>query len=327
MPALTVGLPVFNAMAYLPATVDSLLRQTFRDFELLIVNDGSTDGSLAYLESLTDPRIRLVSQANQGLSATLNWMLRQSGSSWHVRQDADDIAYPHRLQRIWDAIRRQPDAGMFHTLADQIPAAPGRRPFRTTIAGPEHLRAITKSGYLLAICHPTVALHAERALAVGGYKNELKAAQDVDLWWRIALRFDIRIIEETTLAYRLTPAGLSNTGLHQQEVEAVYAQYLLLSENWGWQPQPLEAVRPVLETMIDLPQIRAREHLRRAAIDYSAGQFSEALRSTWRAVSAAPRYFTRRVLGQAHSHDFTPLQVNGLDPLMFAQRCSELWRL
>jgi hypothetical protein len=324
MARLTVGLPVFNGMPYLPAAVESLLAQTFADFELLIVNDGSTDSSLQYLKTLADPRIRLVSQENRGLPATLNWMLKQSSTVWHVIHHADDLAYPTRLQLIADAINRHPDAGMFYSLADQIPAAPGRRPFRTTLGGPELLRLVTRAGYLLAICHPTVALNAEKTLGVGGYRTDLKTTEDIDLWWRLALRFDVRMIPETTVAYRLTPTGISNSAPFTQEVETIYVQYLLLSELWGREPQSFDTVRPVLETVVDLPQLRARQHLRRAAVEYSESRYLRALQNAAAALFDAPGYLGRRIIGKAHFRD-RQVQMNGLDPLVFVQRSAELW--
>src|SRR5579872_5321061 len=80
MPLLTVGIPVYNALPYLRESVESILNQTYENFELLIIDDGSTDDSLEYLKSIRDRRLRLIHQENRGLTATLNRMLAEANS-------------------------------------------------------------------------------------------------------------------------------------------------------------------------------------------------------------------------------------------------------
>ena len=92
MTQVTVGLNVYNAMPYLPEAVDSLLNQTLQDFQLIIVNDGSTDGSSDYLESLTDPRIQLIHQENGGCNVASNVVIKLCNTPYLARMDADDIA-------------------------------------------------------------------------------------------------------------------------------------------------------------------------------------------------------------------------------------------
>src|SRR5580658_4585168 len=96
---ITVGIPVYNAMPWLPQCMDSLFRQTFSNFDILVIVDGATDGSLEYLESVRDSRLRVLVQPNTGVTATLNRMLHEVETPWLVRQDADDVSYPQRLAR------------------------------------------------------------------------------------------------------------------------------------------------------------------------------------------------------------------------------------
>src|ERR1700761_1830272 len=114
---MTVGVPVYNAMPYLRETMNSLLSQTLDRFEILAVVDGGSDESLAYLRSIRDPRLRILEQPNQGVTYTLNRMLRECRTGWLVRQDADDVAYPDRVEKIAAAIAEHPDAGMFYSFA------------------------------------------------------------------------------------------------------------------------------------------------------------------------------------------------------------------
>ena len=86
MRQITVGIPVYNGMPYLPESVESILRQDYNDFEILIINDGSTDDSVDYLHSLRDPRLRILHQENRGLTATLNRMLSEATTPWLARR-------------------------------------------------------------------------------------------------------------------------------------------------------------------------------------------------------------------------------------------------
>jgi hypothetical protein len=109
MPAVSVLMPVYNGERHLGAAIDSLLAQTFRDFDLIIVDDGSTDGSAAIVGSYTDARVRLVRlQRHEGLSAALNAGLRVAASPLVARQDADDLSEPHRLATQVELMRAHP---------------------------------------------------------------------------------------------------------------------------------------------------------------------------------------------------------------------------
>jgi glycosyltransferase involved in cell wall biosynthesis len=163
MPLITVGIPVFNALPYLAESIESILEQSHSDFELLVVNDGSTDDSLKYLQSLRDPRLRLINQKNQGLTATLNRMLAEVRTPWLARHDADDVAYPQRLARNLEYINRYPQSGMFCSLAEYYPRGCYGQ-FRATRGDPRRFRDLVMSGYLPAVCHPTVTLNVERAM-------------------------------------------------------------------------------------------------------------------------------------------------------------------
>lgn len=244
MRQITVGIPVFNAMPYLRESLESILRQCYSDFEILVINDGSTDKGGEYLHSIRDARVRIVDQENRGLTASLNRMLAEVRTPWLARHDADDVAYPHRLACAVDYISRYPESGMFYSLAEYYPAASVGR-FRTTRRNPREIRDLVRSGYLLAICHPTVILNSERARAVGGYRFNLHV-EDIDLWWRIALHYDIRFIPEVLTGVRHNPQSLSFANLEEQALSTLYVQYLLISHLWKRKPLAYEQARDAL---------------------------------------------------------------------------------
>ena len=113
MPKVTVLLPVYNVVPYLVEAIDSLLRQTHGDFEVLAIDDGSTDGSLEVLETINDSRFTLHrNEANRGLVYTLNKGLDLASGDYIVRLDADDIALPQRIARHLQFMERHPDVGI-----------------------------------------------------------------------------------------------------------------------------------------------------------------------------------------------------------------------
>jgi glycosyltransferase involved in cell wall biosynthesis len=112
IPEVTVLVAAYNGMPYLRELVDSVLRQTFRDFQLLIVNDGSTDGTEQYLNSLSDDRIRLVHQENRGQGAARNVGLALCESEFVAITDGDDVVLPNRLERQLRFLGAQSSVGM-----------------------------------------------------------------------------------------------------------------------------------------------------------------------------------------------------------------------
>jgi glycosyltransferase involved in cell wall biosynthesis len=293
MRQITVGIPVYNGMPYLPESVESILRQDYKDFEILIVNDGSTDGSAEYLHTLRDPRLRIVDQENRGLTATLNRMLSEAATPWLARHDADDVACPQRLDRAVDYIRRYPEAGMFYSLAEYYPAGSVGL-FRTTRGSSKGIRDLVRSGRLPAICHSTVFLNVERAKALGGYRFNLHV-EDIDFWWRIALHHDIRLIPEVLTRYRQNLQSICSTNLEEQTVSILYVQYLLLSHLEKREPLAYEEARIPLQQLFDPRKVIFRNHLRAFNIELGRGNKNRAIYQATRAFAASPGSFVRRL--------------------------------
>ncbi len=321
MKLLTIGLPVHNAMPYLPETVASILAQSYDDFEFLVVDDGSTDGSLEYLKSLKDRRLRLISQENRGLTATLNRMLEESATPWLVRHDADDIAFPNRLSLTAEYVGRFPNAGMFYSYARFCQGQRIFGQFRTTTAGPDHLRLLTQKGYLLAICHPAVTLNVEKTKVVGGYRFDFHV-EDIDLWWRMALAYEVELIPQATVACRHNSGSVSARNFELQCVNTLFVQYLLLSHLWKQGPLPYEVVYPRLQQLLNRRQMRFRKNARAANVSMSEKNYLSALRHAASAFLASPEHLLRRLL-----YEVLPKRdvVNGEDPKLFASQSAFLW--
>lgn len=316
----TVGMPVCNAMPWLPEAIESLLRQTAAEFEILVIVDGGGDGSAAWLETVRDPRLRVLQQANAGVSATLNRLLCEARTPWLVRQDADDISYPQRIQNILNAIHRHPEAGLIYSLADYHPRERCAGRFRCSRGRADELRSIVESGYLLSICHSTAALNVEKAREVGGYRMDIHA-EDADLWWRMALRYEIQFIPETLVGFRQSSVSVSARHAEKQQLAGLYVQYLLLSELWGLKPRPLSEAGPVLQGFLRPSWLAAKELLRSCNMHLAQGERMESMLALARAFHASPRYVLQRLRDGFRNSAI----ANGVAPRLFAERREALW--
>ena len=203
-PAVSVLMPVYNAECYIGEAVESILAQTFADFELIIIDDGSTDGSLAILERLAalDGRIRLVSRENRGLVATLNELLGMARGDLIARMDADDAAIPERFAWQVEFLRDRPEVvcvGGYQRWID-----PDGRDLHIYTCPLED--AEIQDRMLLGHCeinHPSVMMRREVALAVGGYRAEMEQLEDLDLWLRMGERGRLANLDRVVTRYRI----------------------------------------------------------------------------------------------------------------------------
>ena len=327
---MTVGMPVRNAMSWLPEAIESLLHQTMADFEILVVVDGGSDGSLAYLRRLRDaldrastwprPRLRVLEHAGAGVTATLNRLLEEARTPWLVRQDADDVSYPQRMEKLLEAIRRYPEAGVIYSLADYHPRERCAGSFRCSRGTPDELRSIVESGYLLSICHSAVALNIEKARAVGGYRMDIHA-EDADLWWRMARNFEMQCIPEPLVGFRQNAQSVSARNGEKQQVAGLYVQYLLLSELWELSPRPLaDVARPLLE-FLQPSRLHAKDSLRQFNMHLAERRMLRGLGSLARAAWASPGYLAGRLTDEFRHKAI----ANGVAPRLFMERKEVLW--
>jgi glycosyltransferase involved in cell wall biosynthesis len=178
-PAVTVGIPFFNSAATLHDSIRSVYAQSFTDWELLLVDDGSTDASLDIAQSIRDPRVRVVSDGvNRGLVYRLNQMISLAQAPYFARMDADDLMHPQRLAKQLDYLYTHPEVDIIGSAAYVIDGA--GRPYGIRGGRPATLAtAGVRSGFL----HPTVIARTEwfqRHL----YDAEYVRAEDMELWQR-----------------------------------------------------------------------------------------------------------------------------------------------
>jgi glycosyltransferase involved in cell wall biosynthesis len=219
-PVISILMPVYNGGKYLRPAIDSMLCQTERNFELLILNDGSTDNTQAVVESFHDERIIAVNNAvNQGLIATLNQGIKLARGTFIARMDQDDLASPERLEKELRFLEANPDICAVATrimLMDETGKETGFwNDDKLAVTVEQICRRMPEEN---CIAHPTILIRSE-VLRKYGYHKDQKGSEDWDLWMRLLTDGNkIAKINEVLLHYRIHPASITM----QHNREGVY---------------------------------------------------------------------------------------------------------
>lgn len=214
-PKVTVLMPVYNAARYLREAMESILSQTFSDFELLIIDDGSTDAGPAIIDSFDDPRIRLIRhEKNLGLIATLNEGLRAAKAGLVARMDADDIAHPDRLEKQVAVLDGNSDIVLVGSDVEIIDEQGRVISYEPKPVGSQAIKIILS--VICPIAHPAALFRKEPVLKRGGY-GDLYVAEDYDLWTRLSRDGEFANLPLPLLKYRINPEGESLRKTRHQE--------------------------------------------------------------------------------------------------------------
>jgi glycosyltransferase involved in cell wall biosynthesis len=221
MTRVSVLLPLYDGEAYIREAVDSVLAQTHRDFELLILDDGSRDGSLAIVQDFArrDPRVRVIARENRGLTATLNELLAAADGELVARMDADDVCLPDRFARQIAFLAEHPEVVCVGGDAEMIDEQ-GR--FLTVLRLPEDDAEIQRQalvGYA-PLFHPAAMIRRRVLVAIGGYRKEYWPAEDLDLWLRLGEAGALANLPGPVLRYRLHADSISATNVARQRQAA-----------------------------------------------------------------------------------------------------------
>lgn len=222
IPALTVLMPVYNAAKHLREATESILNQSFSNFEFLIIDDASTDDSVDIIRSYNDPRIRLViNEQNLGISATLNKGIEMSCTELIARMDSDDISYADRLQKQLYYFQNYPDTVLLSTSVRMIAADDSPiEDIQVT-----HNYNCYNLNFICAQFHPTIMYKRSVILSYGGYT--VRYSEDFDLWWRLmAGNNRIGHIDEILVDYRRSEKSLS-TVVRKKEYNETSHELLL----------------------------------------------------------------------------------------------------
>ena len=221
-PSITVLMTVYNAGRFLDPAIRSIAGQVFRDWEFVIVDDGSTDGSLEVIRAWAerDPRIRLLANpVNQGQTASLNEGLRAARGRWIARQDADDLSHPLRLTRQFERVTIQPELVLLGTCGRMIDEHDRFVGLLDAPAGPDAIE--WSSPFLNPFMHTSVLFRTDLVRdTLGGYDESYRIAQDYELWTRILADHPSANLTDRLVCYRHLGTSLSKAGRERAFAEA-----------------------------------------------------------------------------------------------------------
>ena len=255
-PTVSVVMPLYNKAEYVGAAVRSVLEQTFTDLELVVVDDGSTDGSAAVVQEMTDRRIRLLRQENAGAPAARNAGIAAARGCWIAFLDADDTWRPEKLARQLAVLEREPD--LVWAAGAYIWSAPGPKIIERNLSDQSWFRSpeVIEDGLLLVdfpnLWTGTVLVRRDLLLQLGGFDTSLPTGDDVLLWSRIAALHPPLAYVRTPIAHYRSDVAASLTQIQVQPgfVDIPYLARQLLALGTSLPPERVELLRRQAERQL-----------------------------------------------------------------------------
>jgi cellulose synthase/poly-beta-1,6-N-acetylglucosamine synthase-like glycosyltransferase len=306
-PIVSVVMSVFNGERFLREAVESILQQSLREFEFIIVDDGSTDQSASILDSYEsgDARVKVYRKEHSGLIESLNKGCWLAQSKYIARMDADDIAGKDRLKTQVAFMDAHPEIGVLGGAIEWIDASGNSLGIHRYPAEDREIKATLLDG--CALWHPTVLLRKEAFVSAGGYRSVVVDAEDYDLWLRIAERFQLANLEAVVLKYRIHSSQVSMRKTAQQTLSILAAQVAASSRRNGL-PDPLNSLETVTsEALAALGVSKARQQKKLGSYRrdwvrnmYSAGEYRAALEAALEILQSDSQYVDRKVIADLY---------------------------
>jgi len=213
MPTFDIIIPAYNAAKYLPTAIESVIAQTFEDWRILLVDDGSTDNTSEIISTFFQqlgPKLQYINQENSGLPAARNTAIRHSSAEFLALLDADDVWLPCRLSESLNSMRGRPQVGLSYGFVQRID--PQGAVIDTFANRQQHGEGrIAPYIYMRRVdlpC-PTITFRKRCVDEVGLFDETLRATEDRDLWLRIALRYEVALVPHIIALYRTSPASMT----------------------------------------------------------------------------------------------------------------------
>ncbi|HXG53406.1 MAG TPA: glycosyltransferase [candidate division Zixibacteria bacterium] len=211
-PRVSVVIATYNRAPFLPETLEGVLRQTFKDYEVIVVDDGSTDDTRRIVESC-GAKVRYVYQDNRGASAARNLGVRLARAPWIAIQDSDDVPLPDHLQTLYRYAESRPDCGLVFANGGYL-GGPQHR--RETIIPPRKSRRLARRGVAVDDLFEKSIIRLQASLirkdcyeAVGGHDETLRICGDLDLFFRLLARFPAGYVDRVVFLYRRHPGNMT----------------------------------------------------------------------------------------------------------------------
>lgn len=212
---ISVVMPVYNGGELLSEAIYSILGQSYANFEFIIIDDASTDNSRQIIEAISDERIKLLTnEQNLGVTQTLNKGISSAKGFYIARHDCDDIALPTRLEKQVNFLKNHQDiacVGCNLVLIDVLGNPTGQWEYPSS-----HALVSWKQLFNSAIAHPASMFKLDVFKQIGGYNEEIKRAQDFELWSRMASTHKLANVPEVLVKYRIHPNAISQSKAQEQ---------------------------------------------------------------------------------------------------------------
>jgi|AntDeeMetagen134_2_1112570.scaffolds.fasta_scaffold00684_5 glycosyltransferase involved in cell wall biosynthesis len=264
-PTVSVVMAVYNEEKYVSMAIESILEQTFSDFEFLIVDDGSTDRTSEIVDGYakSDNRVRLLTnKKNMGLPASLNKGIEAARGEYIARMDADDKSLPGRFERQVKYLDSNPETHVIGCQVRVIGANGEYFGYRRFSAGPRSPNEMKQTGPKVA--HPSVMMRRSSVISVGKYRESFKYAQDLDLWVRMSRKFGysfLHVLQAVLFEYRITPGKY-----RRNQIGHIYASF---AGDFTSDDQLLEER---LSSALKKRQVKNRPLKNRSIYNYTAGR-------------------------------------------------------
>lgn len=207
MPKVSVILPAYNAEKYIKEAVDSILGQTFKDFELIVINDCSKDSTEQILLSYIDPRLVYVkNEQNLGVAGTLNKGLSLAKGTYIARMDADDISLPERFQKQVTYLDAHPDVAVLGTNVETFDE---NGPLHIGWSSTDPKQMKVDLFFSCGLAHPSVMMRTDVIRTLGGYDMAFEGLEDYDLWCRVSENYGVTTFPEVLFRYRVHSAQVT----------------------------------------------------------------------------------------------------------------------
>jgi len=258
MPKVSVVMSVYNSEQYLRKAVESIITQTFNDWEFIIVNDGSTDNTCKILEEFTDTRIRVLNQINTGLPKALNNGILNSRGEFIARMDADDIALPTRLETQVKFLEQHPDIGIVGSGVYVISSSGKIKGILNYPLNDKEIRKnlIKRNCFI----HPSVMIRKKVFEEVGYYNPLFTNSEDYELWFRIAEHYKLANIEEPLLMYRVFDRNITTQRQRRMLLEGIYLRFRAIKKGLYPPSSIIHLIGPII--LLGLPR-KIRSNIRR----------------------------------------------------------------
>ncbi len=219
----SVIIPGYNSGRYIDETLRSARAQTLTSIEIIVVDDGSTDDTVDIAKRhASDPRVRVISQANAGIASVRNHGIRVARAPWIALLDADDVALPERLDRQIAFLERHPDLALLGTHGWRI-GSEGHELGVIDLGplSPEHFTKLRESGEAIYLLPSSAMFKRDIVMSLGGFRGSAGVADDVDLWTRMADHNLILTLPERLVRYRVHAMSASSQRFFLQMEEAL----------------------------------------------------------------------------------------------------------